>query len=95
MQVEVARRGGLAGVALRGTVDTAELPANVADAAEAALKLLQAAPPPARTRHPDSFQYELTVLSAGARSSVVLNETEMPEGLRPLIEAAVARGRLD
>lgn len=95
MQVEVARRGGLAGVTVRGTADTAHLPPDAAAAAEAALQRLPFDRPPSPPRHPDSFQYEITLGNGGTRRSVVLDEAELPEAVRPVIDAAVAHGRLD
>jgi hypothetical protein len=92
MHVEVVRRGGIAGIALRGTVDTAELPH--AGEAEAALRRLQFGRPPSPPRHPDGFQYEITVVDGDDRQSTVLDEAEVPAGLHPVIEAAVMRGRL-
>jgi hypothetical protein len=94
MQVELVRRGGFAGVAVRGTVDTAELPPDVAAAAEVALRQLPFDRPPSPPRHPDSFQYEIIVGNGATRRSVVLDEADVPEGLRPVIDAAVARGKL-
>jgi len=95
MQIEVVRRGGIAGVVVRGTVDTAALPPEVAATAEAALHGLSADRSPSPPRHPDSFQYELTVVNGTPRRSVVLDEADVPAGLRPVIEAAVARGQLE
>lgn len=82
MRVEVVRRGGLAGIPLRGSVETADKAASVA------LHRLgggSTAPP-----HPDGFQYEL---SSDGRS-VVLNENDIPAALRPLIDAALSQGTL-
>jgi hypothetical protein len=95
MQVEVVRRGGIAGVTLRGVVDTAELTAAEAKTAEAALRALPFGRPPAAPRHPDSFQYEIAIVRDGVRRSIVLDEGQVPEELRPVIDAAVARGHLD
>ena len=95
MQVEVARRGGIAGVTLRGVVDTADLAPAAGKAAEAALRGLTFDRPAAPPRHPDSFQYELTVVDGSTRRSTVLNEDELPDVLRPIIDAALAHGHLD
>src|ERR1051326_5527568 len=76
MRVEVVRRGGLVGIPLRGVVDTAELPADVASRAEAALRGLpfgQPPPPPS----PDRFQYQITVLDDGDARSAVINEADV------------------
>lgn len=95
MQVEVVRRGGFAGVSLRGSVDTSELPPRTADQAEAALQALPFGRPATVPRHPDSFQYEITLAHGDARRSAILDEAELPEDLRPVVEAAIERGQLD
>lgn len=87
MRVEVVRRGGLAGIPLRGSVDTADLPPETARAAETALSVT---PNPADRPHPDGFQYEL----AADGRSVVLNESDIPAHLKPLIDSALAGGTL-
>ena len=92
MKVEVARRGGFAGIALHAAVDTAELSSGVAGEAEAALGKLEFDRPPSPPRHPDGFQYAITVTDGETRRSVVLDEAEVPAGLRPVVEAAMARG---
>jgi hypothetical protein len=86
-RVNVVRRGGLAGIPLRGSVDLADLPAEAGRAATAALN---AAPAAAEPPHPDGFQYEL----AADGRTVTLNESQIPEALRPLIDAALAHGTL-
>jgi hypothetical protein len=95
MQVEVVRRGGLAGVTLRGAVDTAALGPDVAAAGEDALRGLESDRPAGSPRHPDSFQYELTVVDGGARQTTVLDEAELSAALRPIVDAALAQGHLD
>ncbi|HEY8836270.1 MAG TPA: protealysin inhibitor emfourin [Dehalococcoidia bacterium] len=92
MQVEVVRRGGFAGIPLRGTVDTARLSPDEVSAAEAALQVLPFDRPPGTPRHPDSFQYEITVADGGRRRSAVVDEAELPAGLRPLVNAALSEG---
>ena len=94
MQIEVTRRGGLAGVVVQGAVDTSELPAEFASAADAALRRLPYGRPPSAVPHPDSFQYQITVVEAGTRRTAALNESEVGDALQPVIEAAMARGHL-
>ena len=86
MRVTVVRRGGLAGVALRGDADTADLPAQV----EAAVRNLPAGKPAAAPSHPDGFQYEV---SFGGQSAVI-DESEVNDDLRPLIEDAMSRAAI-
>ena len=90
MQVQVTRRGGLMGIPLSGQVDTSELPADQSRAAERALQKLpdSSAPTPS---HPDAFLYEL---SFGGGRSVAIDESDLTDDLRPLIDAALDRGTL-
>lgn len=92
MRVEVVRRGGVVGVAQPGGIDLSELPPQVAGDAVAALRQLPFGTPPAAPRHPDSFQYEITVIEAGERRRAVLDEAQVPAALRPLLDAALERG---
>ena len=86
MRVEVVRRGGLAGIPLRGSIDTSELPPEQARAAKTTLDALPETPggPP----QPDGFQYDL----AAEGHSVTLNEAQVPDALRGIIDAALAHG---
>jgi hypothetical protein len=95
MHVRVVRRGGLAGIALRGEVETTQLPGDQAKAIDAALRTLPADKPAAAPRHPDGFQYEIEFSEAGGEArSVSLDEAEVSEQLRPLVEAALKGGTL-
>jgi hypothetical protein len=95
MRVKVVRRGGLAGIPLRGEIDTAELPPEQARLAEAALHALPAQGAEAPVPHPDGFQYEIAFSpQAGAERSMLVNEGELPEELRPVIQTAMGRGTL-
>lgn len=94
MRVQVTRRGGLAGVALAATLDTADLAAPAAERAEAALRDLPWGRPPVDPTGPDRFRYHLSTLEGGAERRVELGESEVPEGLRPLLSLLHDRGRL-
>ncbi|MDQ6670101.1 MAG: hypothetical protein M3069_05035 [Chloroflexota bacterium] len=94
MRIQVTRRGGLAGIPLRGEVDTSELPGDEGTLAEDALHLLpdSAAGAP---QHPDGFQYEIAFSPPnGASRSTLVDESEVPDVLRPVIQAALNRGTL-
>jgi hypothetical protein len=91
MQVTVVRRGGLAGVALRGDAETSDLPPPTAAAAEAALGKLAATSEEVAASHPDGFLYELTFDG----QSVTLDESQLSDELRPVIDAAMAKATLD
>ena len=91
MHIQVVRRGGIAGVTLRGETDSAEL--ADADDAEELLRSLPARP--AAPGRPDRFRYEITVTDAGQSQTAHFNEDELPPSLRPVVDAALARGTLD
>ena len=90
MRVTVVRRGGLAGVALRGDAETDELSQPTATAAEEALKKLPTGGAAAAPSHPDGFLYDLSFDG----NSVTLDESQISDELRPVIESAMSRGRL-
>jgi Emfourin len=94
MRIEITRHGGLAGIVLRGSVDTAQLAPAVARAAEAAVEELPFGRLPSAPRHADSFQYEITVLGANGTRSAILDEADVPEPLLPLLEAAAREGHV-
>jgi len=95
MEVEVVRRGGFGGLTLRGVASTSELSPAAAGKAEVALQELSFGRPPSPPRHPDGFQFEIIVRDRDVLRSVVLDEADLPEELRPVIEAAVSRGHLE
>jgi hypothetical protein len=90
MRITVVRRGGLAGVALRGDADTSELSPPTATAAEEALKNLPSRGSEIAASHPDGFLYELSFDG----NSVTLDESQISDDLRPIIESAMSKGRL-
>jgi hypothetical protein len=95
MRIRVTRRGGLAGIPLRGEIDTAELPPEQGMLAEAALHALPDNPAGAPPSHPDGFQYEIAFAPAnGAARSMLIDEAAVPDGLQPLIQTAMGRGTL-
>ena len=93
MHIQVVRRGGIAGVTLRGEADTAEL-AGVGGDTEELLRALPSGGPAAPGR-PDRFRYEITVTEAGRSQTAHFNEDELPERLRPVVHAALANGTVD
>jgi hypothetical protein len=94
VRVEVIRSGGLAGVRLHGVFDTGELSADAAARADTWLRRLAAggSSSPGPPAHPDAFQYHMRVLDQDQGRSVTLNESDVPDSLRELADAAVARG---
>lgn len=87
--MRVKRTGGIAGVAMRGELDTGRLPAEQAADVEAAVRDLAGhtpdGPPP-----PDGFRYEITPLGEHAGlAPIVVDERQLPQPLRePVAEAA-------
>ncbi|HEY7135890.1 MAG TPA: protealysin inhibitor emfourin [Acidimicrobiia bacterium] len=92
MRVEVVRRGGIAGVPVRGELETAALPAGVRTAAEKALAALPFGAPAPTPAHPDGFSYEIT-LAGEARGPAVLDEHDVSPPVRAAIEQALVKGR--
>ena len=95
MQIEVVRRGGFAGMTVRGIVDTADLPANTAALVEAAVEALPFGRAPAPAKHPDSFQYEINLMGGESRRSITLGESEVPGELLPMLRSAISKGELE
>ena len=96
MRIRVIRRGGLAGIPMRGEIETTELPQSQALLAEQALQKLPIDAPPVPPRHPDGFQYEIAFSpdGSGADRSLVLDEAEVSDALRPVIDTAMGRATL-
>jgi IMP dehydrogenase/GMP reductase len=92
MHIQVVRRGGIAGVTLRGEADTAELAGT--GGAEELLRSMPSGRPESPGR-PDRFRYEITVTEAGRSQTAHFNEDELPESLRPVVHAALASGTVD
>lgn len=86
MQVLVIRRGGLAGIPLHAVLDTTQLVVPAAARAEQALRDLPWDRPPPQPAGADRFQYELVVTEKDGARRVTLNESEIPDALRPLVQ---------
>jgi len=93
MHIQVVRRGGIAGVTLRGEADSAEL-AGVGGDTEELLRALPSGGPAAPGR-PDRFRYEIIVTEAGRSQTAHFNEDELPQSLRPVVKAVLANGTVD
>jgi hypothetical protein len=86
VRVHITRHGGIAGLKLSADVATTDLDAEKAGRAEQAVTRLLDEPATASPPQPDRFRYEITVPERGA--SVTVNEQDVPDDLRPLIELA-------
>jgi hypothetical protein len=95
MHVNITRRGGLAGIPLRGDIETSELPPQQARLAEEALHRLSVGSSPTPPSHPDGFQYEIAFSPAdGTGRSLVIDESEISDALRPVIDTALGHATL-
>ncbi len=97
MRIHFERSGGFAGLRLEATVDTASLPAEMADTLR---RLVQAAhvfdlPAVMAPEGPgaDRFCYQLTVEDSGRRQSIEACEPAIPGELWPLLRFLTARAR--
>jgi hypothetical protein len=86
--VHVVRRGGIAGLAVSATVDSAELPADAVAALEQAVRGSGGTGPAGA----DRFRYELTVGEGVAARRAVLEEHEVPGALAPLLDRLASDG---
>jgi hypothetical protein len=94
MRVHVTRRGGVAGVALHATFDTAQLAGADATRIEAALRDLPWDRPIQGPTGPDRFRYEVVADVGDHERRVVLGESEIPAALRPLLALLADRGQI-
>jgi len=93
VRVQIRRRGGLAGIALRADLDTAELGSQTATRVDEAVARLLTKTASAPTPLPDAFEYEITVPGRG--DSVVVGEHELPSDLEPLVEKLAKVGDVE
>jgi hypothetical protein len=91
VKISVVRRGGLAGISFRGSVNTRELGDRMASV-ESALQVLPDGKPAGPPTHPDSFQYELQMEDG---KTISLDESELTDDLQPLVDLAMEHGSLD
>jgi hypothetical protein len=94
MRVSLTRRGGVAGVALHATLDTAQLAGTDATRIEAALRDLPWDRPIQGPTGPDRFRYEVVTAEGDHERRIVLGESEVPAALRPLLALLADRGQV-
>ena len=82
MRVTVTRRGGLAGIGLRGSADTSAFAGS--EEALLAHRGAKSETPP----HPDAFRYEI----AYDEGVITLDESDVRGPLRGLVDAALKEG---
>jgi hypothetical protein len=87
-RVSLRRTGGLAGLAMQGTVDTRDLPqpqaAEVLGGIDHAL-LENSPASQGPTGSADRFQYELTIQRGGTTHVATFSEDQIPAQLAPVI----------
>ena len=89
MKVFFERSGGFIGVPRRLSIDS---DSDTPDTIEKLAHLVESSrffDLPARfeeTLHPDSFQYKIIIEDDDRRHSVTLDETSMPEEIKPLVK---------
>jgi hypothetical protein len=88
VRVEVVRSGGFAGLTRAAAMDTEELDGERAEQLrelvdESQIESLTSGPPGSGAV--DRFQYEITVTRGDQRTSIVLNESDMPDAARNLV----------
>ncbi len=94
LRIELARSGGLAGITVRSSLDTAELPSEEARRVEALLDEVDLTALPAPGPRPgavDRFQYDLAITRGGQRQEVSVGEKELTPALRRLVQEVLAR----
>jgi len=95
VRLRIKRTGGLAGVALRGQLDTASLGAAEAADVEAAVRDLSGGSP-SGAPPPDGFRYEIAPLDEDSGvEPIVIDEREMPAALKEPVRSAVRAGEIE
>ncbi len=88
------RTGGIAGIAMRGELDTSELPDGEAAGVEDAVRDL-AGHSPDGPPNPDGFRYEITPVGEHADlAPIVIDERHLPQPLKGAVAAAARSGEL-
>lgn len=95
IRIDLERSGGFAGVSLKASVDTSQLPPEEARTVTELVDRVDFDALAARTaspsRAPDRFQYDLAVRRGGERHALSLGESAVPPELRPLLDYLMAR----
>ena len=91
MKIEFSRTGGVAGVHLRGTFDTDELPAEQADRLRRLVSAAAALDQPSvltssTSSGADRFQYRVTITDGDRIKTVEMGESSIPRTLQPLLD---------
>ena len=94
-ELALCRSGGLAGLPMRAALNTSDLDPEQAHEIETALDRVDldrlAGQPPGGRALPDAFQYRLEISRANATRTLTFGERELPQELRPVVRALMAR----
>lgn len=94
VRIEVARSGGFAGITLRSSIDTSELPPDEGRAVEDLVERADLASLPGPVARPgpvDRFQYDLVVTRGDERRHVSVGERDLTPPLRQLVDEVLRR----
>ena len=90
MNIEFVRSGGFAGIRLAGSFDTQQLLPEQASTLDKLIEDAGFFSLPGQIRPgstgPDRFQYKVVITSAGKTHSIMVDDSVMPDKLRPLID---------
>ena len=96
-RIDFERSGGFAGISLKTSVDSGELPPDEAREFDELLDRIDATTftnsPEAAAKQADQFQYDLTIEHGGKREQLTVRERDVPKELRPLLERLLERAK--
>ena len=93
MQVKLVRSGGIAGLKMVATADTADLPADQQDVVSRLLAEDLRGPGVSRPGGADQFSYQLEIQHGECTVRRHWQEPEVPEAVRPLLAALTRRAK--
>jgi hypothetical protein len=93
VQVKLVRSGGIAGVNLVATVDTADLPADQREVVSALLTDDLRGPGASRPGGADQFSYQLEIQHGDRTVRRRWQEPEVHESVRPLLASLTRQAR--
>ncbi len=96
MLISLERSGGFAGISKVIEIDSANLPQNQAEQLPMLLESANFFNLPAyiadESKQRDRFQYTLTIEDKNKQHTVTVNESSIPETLKPLIDWIIVKG---
>ena len=90
MNIKFVRSGGFAGIRLAGSFDTQQLLPDQADTLDKLVRDAGFFSLPEQIKPsspgPDRFQYQVTISSSGQNHSIMVEDSVIPDPLRPLLD---------